>query len=98
MFLLDELFKGRPTKSLKEYFESLTEIPIEEKLVIFWSSGMFWKFMRDQIDFLKLIYFFFSINQGTTGRPKGIAHGKNFLLNTLKKSQLPSSVLLQTTW
>ena len=36
-------------------------------------------------------------SSGTTGKPKGIAHGRNFLLNGLTKSQFPPATLLQTT-
>ena len=36
-------------------------------------------------------------SSGTTGKPKGIVHGRNFLLNGLTKSQFPPATLLQTT-
>ena len=35
-------------------------------------------------------------SSGTTGRPKGIAHGINFFLRSLVKSAFPPATLLQT--
>ena len=36
-------------------------------------------------------------SSGTTGKPKGIAHGQNFLMKSLIKSQFSAGILLQTT-
>ena len=37
-------------------------------------------------------------SSGTTGKPKGIAHGKNFFIYSMVKKDLVPDTLLQTTW